>query len=135
MDKTIGQGENLISLIKDFIWELRILEKEHINLFREEMSTDISKIARSAIAILISLIIGYTGLFFLGILMISTFSLFMPLWAGLILVTILYFVVPAVIIVLGLRSISKILHEHKDFVVELKKTGKEAKIWLKNLRQ
>lgn len=130
-----NNNQSLLSLIKEFVSEFTSLAYQHFKLFKEECAEDFIKIIKSIILLIFALILSYTGLIFLGFLIVELLSMIMPEWTALLLVTAVYFGVPMVMLIYAINLLAKVFTGPKKFITEIKKTGEDTKKWLKNIKQ
>ena len=135
MEKPKNNNGNLISLVKEFINEIISLAHQHFELFKLECKEDAFNFIKSIILLTAALLIGYTGLIFLGILIIFLLFKLIPAYIALLLVVVVYFGIPLGMFFYSVYVLKKIFKGPKKSVLELKKTGEQFKTWLNNLKK
>lgn len=125
----------MINLLKEFIKELRALLNEHLKLFKQDLTENSFNIVKALVALAVALLIGYVGLIFLGLLFVSLFSMLIPKFTALLLVTAMYFGIPLILMVYAINLFHKVFKQPKKSIEELEKTMDEAKTWMKNLKK
>jgi len=129
-----GQQPPLGYQIKELIGDINRLFSQHAALFRHEIKQDATTAAKYTAVAIAGVLVAYTSLIFLGFFMIFTLSLFMPLWLSSLVVTLIYFVIAAIALIIAKNHITKIKSESENGIDETKKTLEEAKKWIQDLK-
>ncbi len=135
MEKPENNNDNLIKLIKELPLEVISLIEQHLKLVKRELTENLSMLVKSVFLILSAIIIGYAGLIFLGLLIISLLSQVVSSWVALLLVTVIYLGVPLIFVIWAISLFYKVFMEPKKSIAEFKKTGEEFEKWLNNLKK
>ncbi len=133
MEQQPRKTENVLVLVKQLVAEFIKLIYQHYLLLKKELSENVAKFGKSIVLITASLIIGYVGLIFVGILAIYMLSQVIPSWIALLLVTFIYIGVPIFMFIYGVNTIKKNLKKPEKFMEEFRKTGEETEKWLKDM--
>jgi uncharacterized membrane protein YqjE len=133
-ENTSNQQAELISLIKNLVYNFVSLISKHIKLFREEIKEEVFTVVKSAILMLIAFSLVIIAAFFGGILLIITFALFASVWWSILFVTILYLLTAAILFAYAKSQFKKIDKNRKKFAEEAAKTLEETKKWLEHLK-
>jgi uncharacterized membrane protein YqjE len=124
----------LISLIKNLVYNFVSLIFQHIKLFREEAKEEAFTVIKALILIWAAICISFMAVFFVGILLIIIFSMFVPVLFSLLIVTILFLLMPVILFVCAISQFKKIAKKRKKFTEETAKTLEETKKWLEQLK-
>jgi len=133
-EKTSSSQTELISLIKELVYNFVCLISQHLKLFREEMKDEAFKIGKSIILMCIAICSTVMAAFFGGIFLIITISIFTSVWLSVLLVTILYLLIPTILFIYVKSQFKKIAKNRKKFAKEIEKTLEDGKKWLEQLK-
>lgn len=135
MQEEIKHTKNLFTAVKEFYFSGISLIREHIKLFRHEISARSSTFIKAAILLLIAAVFGLSGFIYLGFIVISIASSFISPFMGLILVTAIYLGVTLILLIYSLALVNRAGKKQLKATKEIQNTKKEAKLWLKNLKK
>jgi len=124
----------MIELLIKLGVEIFNLLQAHINLVKFKAQKNIKNLAISIILFIFSLIIFNLALIFSGILLIITFSVFIPLWWAVLAVTTIYFAAGIICFLLIAIIAKNTVKINQITIQEFFKTFREAKKWVKNLK-
>lgn len=127
------QQNTVGKLTYQLINNLNYLLRQHIELFRMEISEDAQKAAKYASIAIIGTLIAYTSLIFFGFFLIFAMSGVMPLWLSSFIVTLIYFVIAGISLITAKNHLKK-LKGPETTIGEAKKTAEESKKWLHELK-
>ena len=133
-ENTATQQVELISLLKNLVYNFVCLISQHIKFFKEEIKEEGFTVAKSVIIMLIAFNIAIIAAFFGGIFLVITFSLFASVWWSILFVTILYLLIAAILFAYAIFQFKKMGINRKKFAEETAKTLEETKKWLGQLK-
>ena len=134
VEKYTGQQPTIGQLLKLLINEISNLLSQHIELFRYEIKKDTEIAAKFTGIAIAGALVAYTSLIFLGFFLIFLLALIMPLWASSLVVTIVYFIIAGIVLIIAQSKLKKLRKEPEATRKEAKKTAEEAKEWLHDLK-
>lgn len=118
-------------LFADLKNEIRTLIKQEMELVRVEVSEKISRMAKNAAALGIGGILLYSGLLALIAAMILGIAVFIPLWLSALLVSILFIIIGAAMVMKGLKDLKQMKAMPERSTETVKETAKWAKSQMK----
>ena len=118
-------------LFADHKNEIRTLIKQEMELVRVEVSEKISRMAKNAAALGIGGILLYSGLLALIAAMILGIAVFIPLWLSALLVSILFIIIGAAMVMKGLKDLKQMKAMPERSTETVKETAKWAKSQMK----
>ena len=134
VEKYTGQQPTVGNLIKQLVSDINDLFYQHVELFRQEIKEDAQMAAKYSSIAIAGALVAYTSLIFLGFFIIFTLALIMPIWLSSLTVTILYFIIAAISLLIAKNHLQKLKKEPDASIDETRKTTEEAKKWLHNLK-
>lgn len=128
------QQPTVSGLFKQLINDMNNLLSQHIELFKYEIREDAQTAWQYVSVIIAGFLIAYTGLVFLGFFAIFALALFLPLWTASLIVTIIYFIIAGITLIVARDYLRKIRKGPATSINETRKTVEEARKWLHELR-
>lgn len=124
----------ITSLLKQLLDQSNELLRQHVKLFRYELKEDAAMAAKYSSMALVGALIAYTSFIFLGFFILFLLALIYPLWLASLIVTIIYFFISIIALLVAQNYLKKITKNTEEVIEETTKTSGEAKKWLQSLK-
>lgn len=130
VEKHPYQQHDVNKLLKQLIQDVNNLLIQHIELFKCEIKEEVTAAGKYTTMIVAGTLIAYTGLILFGFFMIFALALILPLWAASLAVTIFYFLIAAIALLITNKRLKKMQLKPEASLEEAGKTVKETQKWL-----